>query len=74
MKSLHGYDLEIAARTIVSVNPATGEVLRELECAGEKACSCCGEGGEGVNGVGCVGVRDESKCCANFSAGCCKEN
>src|SRR5215467_11329260 len=28
-------DLQIAARKIVSVNPATGEVLRELECAGE---------------------------------------
>jgi succinate-semialdehyde dehydrogenase/glutarate-semialdehyde dehydrogenase len=32
-----GTDLEIAARTIASVSPATGEVLRELECAGEKA-------------------------------------
>jgi succinate-semialdehyde dehydrogenase/glutarate-semialdehyde dehydrogenase len=29
-------DLEIAARKIVSVNPATGEVLRELDCAGER--------------------------------------
>jgi acyl-CoA reductase-like NAD-dependent aldehyde dehydrogenase len=28
-------DLQIAARKIVSVNPATGEVLRELESAGE---------------------------------------
>jgi succinate-semialdehyde dehydrogenase/glutarate-semialdehyde dehydrogenase len=28
-------DLQIAALKIVSVNPATGEVLRELECAGE---------------------------------------
>jgi acyl-CoA reductase-like NAD-dependent aldehyde dehydrogenase len=28
-------DLQIAARKIVPVNPATGEVLRELECAGE---------------------------------------
>ena len=28
-------DLQIAARKLVSVNPATGEVLRELECAGE---------------------------------------
>ena len=28
-------DLQIAARKIVSVNPATGEVLRELECASE---------------------------------------
>ena len=28
-------DSQIAARKIVSVNPATGEVLRELECAGE---------------------------------------
>jgi succinate-semialdehyde dehydrogenase/glutarate-semialdehyde dehydrogenase len=28
-------DLQIAARKIVSVNPATGEVLREFECAGE---------------------------------------
>ncbi len=28
-------DLEIGARKISSVNPATGEVLRELECAGE---------------------------------------
>ncbi len=28
-------DLQIAARKITSVNPATGEVLRELECAGE---------------------------------------
>jgi acyl-CoA reductase-like NAD-dependent aldehyde dehydrogenase len=27
-------DLQIAARKVVSVNPATGEVLRELECAG----------------------------------------
>jgi acyl-CoA reductase-like NAD-dependent aldehyde dehydrogenase len=26
-------DLQIAARKVVSVNPATGEVLRELECA-----------------------------------------
>ena len=28
-------DLQIGARKITSVNPATGEVLRELECAGE---------------------------------------
>ena len=28
-------DLQIAARKVVPVNPATGEVLRELECAGE---------------------------------------
>jgi acyl-CoA reductase-like NAD-dependent aldehyde dehydrogenase len=28
-------DLQIATRKISSVNPATGEVLRELECAGE---------------------------------------
>jgi len=28
-------DLQIAARKVVVVNPATGEVLRELECAGE---------------------------------------
>src|ERR1035441_4346767 len=30
-------DLQIAALKIVSVNPATGEVLRELECAVEGA-------------------------------------
>jgi acyl-CoA reductase-like NAD-dependent aldehyde dehydrogenase len=29
-------DLQIAVRKVVSVNPATGEVLRELECAGER--------------------------------------
>jgi acyl-CoA reductase-like NAD-dependent aldehyde dehydrogenase len=28
-------DLQIAARKVSSVNPATGEILRELECAGE---------------------------------------
>jgi len=28
-------DLQIATRKIVSVNPATGEVLRELDCVGE---------------------------------------
>jgi acyl-CoA reductase-like NAD-dependent aldehyde dehydrogenase len=28
-------DLQIVARQLASVNPATGEVLRELECAGE---------------------------------------
>ncbi len=28
-------DLQIAVRKIASVNPATGEVLREFECAGE---------------------------------------
>jgi acyl-CoA reductase-like NAD-dependent aldehyde dehydrogenase len=28
-------DLQIAVRKIVPVNPATGEILRELECAGE---------------------------------------
>ena len=28
-------DLQIAMRKISSVNPATGEVLRELECASE---------------------------------------
>jgi succinate-semialdehyde dehydrogenase/glutarate-semialdehyde dehydrogenase len=28
-------DLQIAARSVVSVNPATGEVLREFECANE---------------------------------------
>jgi succinate-semialdehyde dehydrogenase/glutarate-semialdehyde dehydrogenase len=28
-------DLQVAARKIASVNPATGGVLRELECAGE---------------------------------------
>jgi succinate-semialdehyde dehydrogenase/glutarate-semialdehyde dehydrogenase len=30
-----GTDLQIAAGKVSSVNPATGEVLRELECAGE---------------------------------------
>jgi len=30
-----GTDLQVAARKVVSVNPATGEVLRELECVGE---------------------------------------
>jgi acyl-CoA reductase-like NAD-dependent aldehyde dehydrogenase len=29
-------DLQIAVRMVVSVNPATGEVLRELECTGER--------------------------------------
>jgi acyl-CoA reductase-like NAD-dependent aldehyde dehydrogenase len=29
-------DLQIAARKVSSVNPASGEVLRELECAGER--------------------------------------
>src|ERR1700719_2707495 len=28
-------DLQIAARKLALVNPATGEILRELECAGE---------------------------------------
>ena len=28
-------DLQITARKVASVNPATGEVLRELECAGQ---------------------------------------
>jgi acyl-CoA reductase-like NAD-dependent aldehyde dehydrogenase len=28
-------NLQVAARTITSVNPATGEILREFECAGE---------------------------------------
>lgn len=28
-------DLQIASRRIVSLNPATGEVLREIDCAGE---------------------------------------
>jgi acyl-CoA reductase-like NAD-dependent aldehyde dehydrogenase len=28
-------DLQVTARTVASVNPATGEVLRELECASE---------------------------------------
>lgn len=28
-------DLQIGARRIVSLNPATGEVLREIDCAGE---------------------------------------
>ena len=28
-------DLQITARKLVSLNPATGEILRELECAGE---------------------------------------
>ena len=28
-------DLQIGARQLASVNPATGEILRELECAGE---------------------------------------
>ena len=28
-------DLQLAGRKVVSLNPATGEVLRELECAGE---------------------------------------
>jgi acyl-CoA reductase-like NAD-dependent aldehyde dehydrogenase len=32
-----GTDLQVAARKIVSVNPATGEVLRELECVDEAA-------------------------------------
>jgi acyl-CoA reductase-like NAD-dependent aldehyde dehydrogenase len=29
------FDAQIVANRIVSVNPATGEILRELECAGE---------------------------------------
>ncbi len=28
-------DLQIATRKVVSVNPATGQILRELECAGD---------------------------------------
>ena len=28
-------ELQVAARKIVSVNPATGEILRELECTRE---------------------------------------
>src|ERR1700684_1714635 len=28
-------DLQVGARRVASVNPATGEILRELECAGE---------------------------------------
>src|ERR1700723_881278 len=28
-------DLQVGARRVSSVNPATGEILRELECAGE---------------------------------------
>jgi succinate-semialdehyde dehydrogenase/glutarate-semialdehyde dehydrogenase len=28
-------DVQIAARTVVSVNPATGAILRELECSGD---------------------------------------
>jgi acyl-CoA reductase-like NAD-dependent aldehyde dehydrogenase len=35
-----GIDLQIAARKVVSVNPATGEPLREFECADEgKVCA-----------------------------------
>jgi acyl-CoA reductase-like NAD-dependent aldehyde dehydrogenase len=33
--SAMGTDLQIAARKVTSMNPATGAVLRELECAGE---------------------------------------
>lgn len=29
-------DLQIAARKVISTNPATGEILRELECADER--------------------------------------
>jgi len=29
-------DFQVAARRIVSVNPATGEILQEFDCAGEK--------------------------------------
>jgi acyl-CoA reductase-like NAD-dependent aldehyde dehydrogenase len=29
-------DIQVAARKVSSVNPATGEVLRELECAGDR--------------------------------------
>ena len=29
-------DLQIAARKVSSVNPATGETLREFDCAGEE--------------------------------------
>jgi acyl-CoA reductase-like NAD-dependent aldehyde dehydrogenase len=36
MTTIMATDLEIAVRKVVSVNPATGEVLREFDCAGER--------------------------------------
>ena len=46
-------DIRIAVRKISSVNPATGEVLRELECAGESEVQR--GGGASARGAGRVG-------------------
>src|ERR1035441_1782948 len=51
-------DLQIAALKIVSVNPATGEVLRELECAGEGVVEAAvARARAGQAGVAEVGLR-----------------
>ena len=51
-------DVQIAMRKIVSVNPATGEILRELECAAEnEVLAAVGRAGAAQGAWAEIGVR-----------------
>ncbi len=51
-------DIQIAVRTVSSVNPATGEVLRELECANEGEVQAAVERGRAAQAAWAeIGVR-----------------
>ena len=56
----------VAARRVASVNPATGKVLRELECASDVGSAGGGVAGRGGAQAGLGGVE-----CARGGAGFC---
>jgi acyl-CoA reductase-like NAD-dependent aldehyde dehydrogenase len=63
-------DLQIASRRIVSLNPATGEVLREIECAGELEVSRAVERSRAAQPAWAeLGIRRRIEILRNFQAG-----
>jgi acyl-CoA reductase-like NAD-dependent aldehyde dehydrogenase len=63
-------DLQIASRRIVSLNPATGEVLREIECAGELEVSRAVERARAAQPAWAeLGIRRRIEILRNFQAG-----
>jgi acyl-CoA reductase-like NAD-dependent aldehyde dehydrogenase len=62
-------DLQIEARKIVSLNPATGEVLREIECAGQgEVFRAVGRASEAQAGWAELGLRRRTALIREFQA------
>ena len=60
-------DLQIAARKLASVNPATGEVLREIDCAGDMEVQAAVAGARAAQGAWAeVGLRRRIAVLRNF--------